>query len=92
MSPQTMLMEAMAQLAGGLVFAEKQQGFLSAIDACEIDRAVEAGDVVRITVRLEAALGELFRFRASAAIDGVEVGRGRFVLAKANEFRTQNAE
>jgi len=80
-SPDLMLAEAMAQLAGGMVFREAQPGLLSAIDDFSIDRAIVAGDVVRITVRLEAALGGLCRFRASGAIDGVEVARGRFVLS-----------
>lgn len=82
-SSDVMLAEAMAQLAGGMVFRESQPGFLSAIDDFSVDRAIVPGDVVRITVRLEAALGELCRFRANGAIDGVEVARGRFVLASA---------
>jgi len=80
---ELMLAEAMAQLAGGLVFRDGERGFLSAIDAFQLERAVEVGDVVTIRVELEAALGALFRFRAAAMVDGVEVARGRVVLASA---------
>jgi 3-hydroxymyristoyl/3-hydroxydecanoyl-(acyl carrier protein) dehydratase len=78
-----MLGEAMAQLAGGLAFhaAPGRHGFLSGIDRFELDRGVDAGDVVRIVVRLEAELGGLFRFAATGTLDGVEVARGRFYLA-----------
>ena len=77
-----MAVEAMAQLAGGLVF--EQQGFLTGIDGCEIDRAIVAGDVVRFVVTLDAAFGGTFRFSARGSIDGVEVARGRFYLASSD--------
>src|SRR5689334_1918296 len=77
---EVMAVEAMAQLAGGLVF--EAQGFLTGIDACEIDRAIVPGDVVRITVTLDAAFGGTFRFSARGAIAGEEVLRGRFYLAQ----------
>ena len=77
--PQIMLVEAMAQFAGGLVF--DAQGFLSGIDDCEIARPIEAGDVVIIHVTVEADFGRIFRFSGTASVDGVEVGRGRFYLA-----------
>ena len=80
---ELMLAEAMAQLAGGLVFAAGERGVLSAIDDFTVDDAIGVGDVVRIRVELEAALGALFRCRAAAFVDGVEVARGRFVLASA---------
>ena len=81
LSPHVMLIEAMAQLAGGMVFAAGQHGFLSGVDRMEIDRSIEAGDVVRMVVRLEASFGGVFRFAASGSMDGVEVARGRFYLA-----------
>lgn len=81
--PEVMLVEAMAQFAGGLVF--ESQGFLSGIDACEVSRAIEPGDVVICRVVLDAAFGRTFRFDATASIDGVEVGRGRFYLASSDE-------
>ena len=74
------LAEAMAQLAGGLVFDAAQHGFLSGIDDFVLG-AVMPGDVVHITVHLDAQLGALFRFTARGSIDGVDVARGRFTLA-----------
>lgn len=82
MPPNVMAIEAMAQLGGGLAFANSpSHAFLSGIDHCEIDRAIEAGDVVRFVVTLDADFGGTFRFTGSGAIDGVEVIRGRFYLA-----------
>lgn len=78
-APEIMLVEAMAQFAGGLVF--DAQGFISGIDSCEVTRKIETGDVVIVHVRLEADFERIFRFRGTASIDGVEVARGRFYLA-----------
>jgi 3-hydroxymyristoyl/3-hydroxydecanoyl-(acyl carrier protein) dehydratase len=77
--PEVMLVEGMAQFAGGLVF--EAQGFLTGIDRCEVTRAIEAGDRVTVTVTLEVEFGGTFRFAGVAVCDGVEVGRGRFYLA-----------
>lgn len=79
--PALFLAEAMAQLAGGLVFDAAQHGFLSGIDDLVLDRVPAVGDIVHITVRLDAQLGGLFRFTARGSIDGVDVARGRFTLA-----------
>ena len=79
--PALFLAEAMAQLAGGLVFDAAQHGWLSGIDAFVLDRAPAVGDVVHIAVRLDAQLGGLFRFTARGTIDGVDIARGRFTLA-----------
>lgn len=81
LTPEIMLVEAMAQFAGGLAF--EGQGFLTGIDRCEILRAIEPGDAVIINVTLEVEFGGTFRFAASGRIDGVEVARGRFYLAHA---------
>ncbi len=82
MPAQLMAVEAMAQLGGGLAFAgSPSHAFLSGIDRCEVDRAIEAGDVIRFVVTLDADFGGTFRFSGSGAIDGVEVIRGRFYLA-----------
>ena len=83
--PQIMAVEAMAQLAGGLVF--EQQGFFTGIDACEIDRPITPGDVLRCVVTLEAAFGGTFRFSGRGSVDGVEVVRGRFYLASDAQSR-----
>jgi len=74
-----MLVEAMAQFAGGMVF--EQQGFVSGIDDCAVSRAIEAGDVVDIVMTLDASFGGTHRFSGVGTIDGVEVVRGRFYLA-----------
>ncbi|HEY3053765.1 MAG TPA: hypothetical protein VGK04_10315 [Thermoanaerobaculia bacterium] len=84
--PQIMLIEAMAQFAGGLVF--DAQGFLSGIDNCEIAQAIEPGDVVIVNVSIEADFGRIFRFNGTASIDGVEVARGRFYLAAPSHAQT----
>jgi 3-hydroxymyristoyl/3-hydroxydecanoyl-(acyl carrier protein) dehydratase len=82
-----MAVEAMAQLGGGLAFAESSSpAFLSGIDRCEIDRAIEAGDVIRFVVTLDADFGGIFRFSGRGSIDGVEVIRGRFYLASAERL------
>ena len=78
---EVMLVEAMAQFAGGMVF--ERQGFVSGIDACEVLRAIEPGDVVDIVVKREASFGGTHRFSGAGSIGGVEVVRGRFYLADA---------
>lgn len=74
-----MVVEAMAQFAGGLVFTE--QGFFSGIDRCVVTRVPEPGDVVVCTVTLEVAFGGTFRFSGIGRVDGVEVVSGRFYLS-----------
>ncbi len=82
MPANVMAVEAMAQLGGGLAFSESGlPGFLTGIDRCEVDRAIEAGDVIRFVVTLDADFGGTFRFSGRGSIDGVEVIRGRFYLA-----------
>ena len=81
LNPQVMLVEAMAQFAGGLVF--ESQGFFTGIDSCEVLREIEPGDAVELTVTLEAEFGGTFRFSGSGRLAGVEVVRGRFYLAGA---------
>jgi 3-hydroxymyristoyl/3-hydroxydecanoyl-(acyl carrier protein) dehydratase len=79
-----MAVEAMAQLGGGLAFADSpSHGFLTGIDGCEIDRLIEAGDVIRFVVTLDAQFGGTFRFSGRGVVDGVEVIRSRFYLASA---------
>jgi 3-hydroxymyristoyl/3-hydroxydecanoyl-(acyl carrier protein) dehydratase len=81
-TPEIMVVEAMAQFAGGLVF--DAQGFISGIDSCEVTRKIDTGDVVIVHVSLEADFGRIFRFSGTASIDGVEVARGRFYLASSD--------
>lgn len=74
-----MALEAMAQLAGGLVL--KERGFLTGLDRCEVLRPIVPGDLLSCRVTLEMEFGGTFRFSGSGAIDGVEAVRGRFYLA-----------
>ncbi len=74
-----MLLEAMAQFAGGLVL--KEQGFLTGMDRCEVLRQVEPGDELVCTVTLDAEFGGTFRFSGVGRVGGVEAVRGRFYLA-----------
>lgn len=78
---EVMLVEAMAQFGGALVFEASAQGYLSAIDECEVLRIPMAGDTVRLLVTLDASLGALHRFSGVGRIDGVEVARARFYLS-----------
>lgn len=80
MPAEAMAVEAMAQFAGGLTF--KEQGFLTGIDRCEVVRPLVPGDVMTCTVTLEAEFGGTFRFSGIGRIDGVEVVRGTFYLAR----------
>jgi len=78
-----MLVEAMAQFAGALALSPGQPGMLTGIDRCEVIRLPVAGDLVRITVTLDASFGGVHRFSGTGSVDGVEVIRGRFYLADA---------
>ena len=78
---EIMVAEAMAQLAGGLVFREAH-GFLTGIDDCAIDRAIEPGDFITFTVTLDAQFGGTYRFSGTGTIDGLQCFRGRFYLAQ----------
>lgn len=82
LTPEVMLVEAMAQIAGSLVF--ESRGFVSGIDGCEVTRPIDAGDVVEIHVTLDASFGGTHRFTGHGTIDGVEVVRGRFYLAESD--------
>ncbi|HUP44224.1 MAG TPA: hypothetical protein VM779_01810 [Thermoanaerobaculia bacterium] len=81
MPPELMLVEAMAQFGGGLVFDPTRHGFVSGIDDCRIHRAIEPGDLLTVQVTLDGDFAGIFRFRGTAAANGVEVARARFYLA-----------
>ena len=52
-----MAVEAMAQLGGGLAFADSRaHGFLTGIERCEVERAIEAGDVIRFVIPAHSSL------------------------------------
>jgi 3-hydroxymyristoyl/3-hydroxydecanoyl-(acyl carrier protein) dehydratase len=77
-----MVVEAMAQLGGGLAFADSSShAFLTGIDGCEIDRFIQTGDVIRFVVTLDGCFGGTFKFSGRGLVDGVEVIRSRFYLA-----------
>lgn len=77
-----MVVEAMAQFAGGLAFhREHGHGFLTGIDRCEVTRPILPGDRVVVRVTLEAEFGGTYRFSGSGSVEGVEVATGRFYLA-----------
>lgn len=80
-NPQVMLVEAMAQFAGGLVF--ESRGFFTGVDSCEVLRVIEPGDLVEIEVTLEAEFGDTFRFRGTGHVAGVLAVRGTFYLSGA---------
>lgn len=82
LTPEIMVMEAMAQFGGGLVFGGGAHGMLTGIDGCEVARAIEPGDVVRIVVTHEASFGGVHRFSGSGSVAGLECVRGRFYLAE----------
>jgi 3-hydroxymyristoyl/3-hydroxydecanoyl-(acyl carrier protein) dehydratase len=86
-----MAVEAMAQLGGGLAFANsKSHAFLTGIDGCEVDRLIEAGDVIRFVVTLDAQFGGTFRFSGRGLVDGVEVMRSKFYLASPDQENAQS--
>ncbi len=82
MTPEVMLIEAMAQFAGGLVFPGSKHGMLSGIDSCEIMRPIVPGDAVLLVVTHEASFGGLHRFAGPGSVAGLECVRGRFYLAE----------
>ena len=78
-----MVVEAMAQIAGGIAFEGKStHAFLTGIDRCEVTRPIAAGEIVRIRVTLDVAFGSMYRFSGSGSVEGLECVRGRFYLAE----------
>ena len=83
MPAQVMLLEAMAQFAGGVAFAHREgHGLLVGVDYCEIDREIVAGDVVHIAVKSDVTFGGMHRFTGTGRIAEVECVRARFYLAE----------
>lgn len=78
--PELMLVEAMAQVAGIVVFHSGQRGSLAGVERFSIDQLPTAGDVIRIETSLEAELGSLFRFEGRAWIGERLIASGRFYL------------
>ncbi|MCU1227993.1 MAG: fabZ [Acidobacteria bacterium] len=83
LSLEIMVVEAMAQVAGGIAFEGKAtHAYLTGIDRCTVTRPIIAGDVVRIRVALDAAFGAIYRFSGTGSVDGLECVSGRFYLAE----------
>ncbi len=82
LTPEIMVVEAMAQFGGGLVFGGAAHGMLTGIDECEVTGAIIPGDVVHIVVRHEASFGTLHRFSGTGSVAGLECVRGRFYLSE----------
>lgn len=79
-----MLVEAMAQVGGMLVFRGSSiPGLLVAIDDLEVTRPPVVGDRVELLVRLEGSIGSLFRLNAEARLDGKIIAKARVALAAA---------
>lgn len=86
--PGVLLIEAMAQLAGSIVFrASGAPAMLSAIDAARMERPLEAGERMLLDVRLDVSFGAMHRFHGTATVEGETVARGTFVLSGAEESR-----
>jgi 3-hydroxymyristoyl/3-hydroxydecanoyl-(acyl carrier protein) dehydratase len=91
LSLDIMLVEAMAQCAGGVAFRDRPgHAYLSGIDHFETDRPVEPGDFVTIRATLDAEFGALYRFSATATAAGLEFARARFYLATPPEEPNAN--
>jgi 3-hydroxymyristoyl/3-hydroxydecanoyl-(acyl carrier protein) dehydratase len=81
--PEIMLLEAMAQFAGGVAFGDREgHGLLVGIDYCSISREIVAGDLVHIAVTKDAEFGGMHRFTGSGKIGELECIRARFYLAE----------
>lgn len=79
---EMMLVEAMAQVGGGVVFGEGgEPAFLSAIDDVVIHERVAVGDRLVLHVNCDTAFGRIFRFSGRALRGEEEVARARFYLA-----------
>ncbi|SRR6266849_6481292 len=80
---EVMLLEAMAQFAGGVAFAGRDgHGLLVGVDYCEIATPITAGDVVHIAVTKDAEFGGMHRFTGNGRIGQLECVRARFYLAE----------
>ena len=83
LASEVMVVEAMAQVAGGIAFEGKRtHAFLTGIDSCEVTRPIFAGEIVHLTVVLDAQFGAMYRFSGHGRVEGLEVIRGRFYLAE----------
>jgi 3-hydroxymyristoyl/3-hydroxydecanoyl-(acyl carrier protein) dehydratase len=81
-TPELMLIEAMAQVGGSIVFRNPgERGLLSGLDDVEMHGSVEPGDRIEIEVKLEVELGGLYRLSGTARRDDTLIVSARFYLA-----------
>jgi hypothetical protein len=84
-APEVMLVEAMAQVGGSLVFRDaKSPGFLSAIDDACIRGPIAVGDRLTLRVTLDASFGRIFRMSGLARNGETEAASARFYLASSD--------
>ena len=79
--PELMLVEAMAQVGGSIVFTGGERGFLTGVDEVVIVDAVDVGDKIDLQVTLDVEMGGLFRLRGRAMREGSLIVSARFYLA-----------
>jgi 3-hydroxyacyl-[acyl-carrier-protein] dehydratase len=88
--PGVLIVEAMAQAAGILAFysenaKENAISYLAGIDKARFKRPVVPGDQLIIDVSAEKGVMGIFRFRASAKVDGKLVARCELLSANADK-------
>jgi 3-hydroxyacyl-[acyl-carrier-protein] dehydratase len=93
--PRSLLIEAMAQTAafvaaGGSVFGETESsepsappgvGYLVRVSGVVFDQNVYAGETVSYIVEMTKSFGDLYKFKGTAEIDGVEIARGELTFS-----------
>jgi len=90
--PEILVIEAMAQIAGSLVFGESSApGFLSAIDEARFEGPLTLGERLELSVTLDAEFGRIYRFRGIAARGGLQFASAKFYLAGAEETAASDA-
>ncbi len=79
--PHVLLIESMAQL-GGIAVAQRdgEGGFLASIEHAQVNRPVQAGDCLHISVKVVKSFGRLFLLEGAAMVDGEEIAQARFAL------------
>lgn len=84
--PPVLLVEAMAQLGGSIVFRSGQgAAFLSALSGVTLEAAIHTGERYELRVRLEASLGTVHRFRGTASCAGAPAAEATFTLSSSGE-------
>jgi len=91
--PEILVVEAMAQIAGSLVFGPSAApGFLSAIDEARFEGPLVLGERLELRVTLDAQFGRIHRFRGIALRGGLQFATAKFYLAGAEETAATDAQ